>query len=46
MLALGETTLTPMQEVKLNLKPILSATDISMAVHGTNRTAWESIGTS
>lgn len=32
-----------LKEVKLNLKPILSATDIPMAVHGTNRTAWESI---
>jgi 2'-phosphotransferase len=46
MPAPAETTLTPMQEVKLNLKPILSATDIPMAVHGTNRTAWESICTS
>jgi len=32
-----------MKEVNLNLKPILSATDIPMAVHGTNRTAWETI---
>lgn len=37
------TTLTPTQEVKLDLKPILSAADIPMAVHGTNRVAWESI---
>jgi 2'-phosphotransferase len=32
-----------LKEVKLDLKPILSATDIPMAVHGTNRTAWGSI---
>ncbi len=43
---IAETTLTPMQEVKLDLKPILSVTDIPMAVHGTNRTAWETICTS
>ncbi|KAH9023221.1 hypothetical protein EDB85DRAFT_2151288 [Lactarius pseudohatsudake] len=29
--------------IKLDLKPILSATDIPMGVHGTNRKAWESI---
>jgi 2'-phosphotransferase len=40
---LAETTLTPTQDVKLDLKPILSATDIPMAVHGTNKTAWKSI---
>jgi 2'-phosphotransferase len=38
-----ETTLTPTQEVKLDLKPILSAADIPMAVHGTSRAAWKSI---
>ncbi|KAH9004610.1 hypothetical protein EDB86DRAFT_3072097 [Lactarius hatsudake] len=31
--------------IKLDLKPILSATDIPMGVHGTNRKAWESIST-
>ena len=41
-----QTALTPTQEVKLNLKPVLSVTDIPMAVHGTNRVAWESIGLS
>ena len=38
-----ETTLTPTQEVKLDLKPIMSAADIPMAVHGTSKAAWESI---
>ncbi|KAI0305988.1 KptA family-domain-containing protein [Multifurca ochricompacta] len=33
----------PTQALQLDLKPILSAADISMAVHGTNRKAWESI---
>jgi len=32
-----------LKEVKLDLKPILSAADIPMAVHGTNNTAWKSI---
>lgn len=32
-----------LQEVELDLKPILSAADIPVAVHGTNKTAWESI---
>ncbi|KAI9508175.1 KptA family-domain-containing protein [Russula earlei] len=32
-----------LKEVKLDLKPILSAADIPMAVHGTTKTAWESI---
>ena len=32
------------QDVKLDLRPILSAADIPMAVHGTTRQAWESIG--
>ncbi|KAA1468922.1 hypothetical protein DENSPDRAFT_795237 [Dentipellis sp. KUC8613] len=32
-----------MQTVKLDLKPILSASDIPMAVHGTNKKAWPSI---
>lgn len=41
-----KSALTLTQEVKLDLKPILSAADIPMAVHGTNRTAWESIGLS
>ena len=35
--------LTSTQEVALDLKPILSAGDIPMAVHGTNRAAWASI---
>ena len=35
--------LTSTQEVALGLKPILSAGDIPMAVHGTNRAAWASI---
>ena len=39
-----KSALTPTQEVKLDLRPILSAADIPMAVHGTNKTAWESIG--
>jgi len=34
-----------LKTIKLDLKPILSATDIAMAVHGTNRKAWESIST-
>jgi 2'-phosphotransferase len=38
-----ETALTSNQEVALDLKPILSAEDIPMAVHGTNRAAWASI---
>jgi hypothetical protein len=41
-----KSALTPTQEIKLDLKPILSAADIPMAVHGTNRTAWKSIGLS
>lgn len=32
-----------LKAIKLDLKPILSATDIPMGVHGTNRKAWESI---
>jgi len=32
-----------LKEIQLDLKPILSAADIPMAVHGTNRTAWKSI---
>jgi len=32
-----------LKEVNVDLKPILSAADIPMAVHGTSRTAWESI---
>ncbi|KAI0272710.1 KptA family-domain-containing protein [Gloeopeniophorella convolvens] len=32
-----------MKAVKLDLKPLLSASDIPMAVHGTNIKAWESI---
>jgi len=32
-----------LEEVKLDLKPILSAADIPMAVHGTSRTAWKLI---
>ena len=43
MLALAETALTSTQEVTLDLKPILLAEDIPMAVHGTNRAAWNSI---
>ncbi|KAI9440453.1 KptA family-domain-containing protein [Lactarius indigo] len=34
-----------LKAIKLDLKPILSATDIPMGVHGTNRKAWESIST-
>ncbi|THH15743.1 hypothetical protein EW146_g4778 [Bondarzewia mesenterica] len=34
-----------MKKVKLDLKPILSSTDIPMAVHGTNENAWRSIST-
>ncbi|KAL4066146.1 KptA family-domain-containing protein [Scleroderma yunnanense] len=34
-----------MKDVKLDLRPVLSATDIPMAVHGTTRQAWESIAT-
>ncbi|KAH9975823.1 KptA family-domain-containing protein [Lactifluus volemus] len=34
-----------MKTVNLDLKPLLSAADIPMAVHGTNRKAWESIST-
>ena len=34
------------QDVKLDMRPILSAADILMAVHGTTRRAWESIGRS
>ncbi|TFY72455.1 hypothetical protein EVG20_g542 [Dentipellis fragilis] len=32
-----------MEAVKIDLKPILSASDIPMAVHGTNKKAWSSI---
>ena len=32
------------QDVKLDMRPILSAADIPMAVHGTTRRAWELIG--
>jgi len=32
-----------MKDVKVELKPILSAADIPMAVHGTTKIAWESI---
>lgn len=34
-----------MKDVKLDMRPILSAADILMAVHGTTRRAWESIAT-
>ncbi|KAH7908592.1 phosphotransferase KptA/Tpt1, partial [Hygrophoropsis aurantiaca] len=33
------------KDVKLDLKPILSASEIPMAIHGTTRKAWESIST-
>ncbi|KAF9219719.1 hypothetical protein BS17DRAFT_769789 [Gyrodon lividus] len=33
-----------MKDVKLDLQPILSASDIPMAVHGTTREAWKFIG--
>ncbi|KAF8260689.1 KptA family-domain-containing protein [Lactarius quietus] len=32
-----------LKAIELDLKPISSATDVPMAVHGTNRKAWESI---
>lgn len=32
-----------MKDIKVELKPVLSATDIPMAVHGTTKVAWESI---
>jgi len=32
-----------LKEVKLDLKPIMSAADIPTAVHGTSKAAWESI---
>ncbi|KAI0039661.1 hypothetical protein FA95DRAFT_1001351 [Auriscalpium vulgare] len=34
-----------MKDVKLDLKPVLSVDDIPMAVHGTNKKAWDSIST-
>lgn len=34
-----------LKAIELDLKPVLSATDIPMAVHGTSRKAWESIST-
>ncbi|KAI0299153.1 phosphotransferase KptA/Tpt1 [Russula brevipes] len=38
-----ETARWRAMSVELDLKPILSAADIPVAVHGTNKTAWESI---
>lgn len=34
-----------MKDVKLDMRPILSAADVPMAVHGTTRRAWELIAT-